>query len=130
MSKFDKFLVENDKINQELTERIESIVEENSELFEDVEAVQKALGGFGVVTSSAINRFARGAKSDAEIVMLLFQNKDSFPEKAKTAIASLFKKYEPQIQKLKQQREMSSKVKEAGSAPRQYDDIWGRKMAK
>lgn len=92
-------VLESDRIEEKrvLDEKIAGILSENKELFkEDVASIAAAIGA----GTSAINRFAPHAKSDAEIIQMLLQSIDKFPQKGKDAIKLLAKKYARDIENL------------------------------
>lgn len=131
MSKFDQYLTEQEEAQKQLQEDIQTLVEENAELFEDAAEVAAQLGGVSVIPSSAIARFATGEKDNVKIVMLLMQNIDKFPRaEQKDAIKKLYAKYEPQIKKIQQYKSDEESFKATAAKPRQYDDGWGGKFAK
>lgn len=110
-SKFDKYLIETEEQQKILIERIEAILDANDDLFEDTAAIATTLG----TGTSFVNKYAIGAKSDAEIILALYKNKDSFPPKVKTGIESLYSRYADQIKKIQAQQQQKSEFKNASS---------------
>ena len=92
-------VLESDRAEEKriLDEKIVDILSENKDLFkEDVASIAAAIGA----GTSAINKFAPRAKNDAEIIYMLLQSIDKFPQKGKDAINALAKKYATAIENI------------------------------
>lgn len=124
MKKFNKYLREQEESRKEFYDRVEKIFNDNEDILdESVAMVQQALGGIKVISNSAINKFAAGSKSDAEILYLLSQNIGKFPKATQDAIKKLYQKHEKIISAWLEHKNMGAQVKDM--AKRSFTDGWG-----
>lgn len=130
-SKFDQYLIEQKQLNEDiqvLEERIEDIIMENEELFEDAASIASEIGAGSSAIAMVISKAGAtkpvAKMSDAEIVMNLLKSVDKFPNpKTKEAIKALGVKFADSIKKITSMQDTEREYNKAVSAPRKYADF-------